>query len=295
MNAEAGSSVDLPDLDGKVVLVTGGGRGRGRACAEYLARSGATVVVNDLGTSLDGDGRSTGVADEAVEAIRARGGRATADASDVAEAAEAADLVGRILDAEGRIDGILCNAGIVTNKTFAETDDSDWAAMLRVHFDGTLNIVRAAWPHFRDQGRGSIVTTVSTSMLAYESSPVRYPHYLAAKGAVLFLTRALAVEGRPLGIRVNAVAPGGVSTVTRMKALLPGAGQSEESVPAYIPRTVAWLMSEGCSADGEAVLLDDSTVSVLDLSARPLLESPGADVLSLEKAYAAGRSARAEP
>lgn len=192
-------------LDGKVVVVTGAGRGIGRAHAEFLAAEGALVVVNDTGGDISGLGEDTGAAAEVVRAIRASGGTAVVDTSDVSSDGDR--IVANALSAFGRLDGLVNNAGIVSTAGVEELTDAQVHRMIGVHVLGTLGTVRAAWPVMREQGRGRIVNTSSVAVFGVGGGPL----YPMAKGAIHALTRALALDGAPLGITVNAVMPMGYS------------------------------------------------------------------------------------
>ena len=157
-------------LDDKVALVTGAGRGVGRAIAVALAQAGAKVVVNDLGATLDGRASGEQPAHEVVAAIRAAGGDAIADGGSVADWNDAHRMVAAAVDAFGRIDAVVNNAGILRDAMFHRMSEADFDAVLGVHLKGTFNVSRAAAPHFKAQGGGAYVHVTSTS------GPVSYTH-----------------------------------------------------------------------------------------------------------------------
>jgi NAD(P)-dependent dehydrogenase (short-subunit alcohol dehydrogenase family) len=174
-------------FDGKVAVITGAGRGIGRAYAALLSERGAAVVVNDLGCSSFGVGAGI-VADEVVEAIRSRGGKAVANYAAVDSEAGAGSIVRAALDAFGRIDILINNAGIQHPKPFPELTLDVYRKVMDVHFLGTVMVTQATWPHLVKQGYGRVINTVSTTIYGL-------PHwtaYAAAKGALFAFTRTLA-------------------------------------------------------------------------------------------------------
>lgn len=247
-------------FDGRVGIVTGAGRGIGRGHALLLAQKGARIVVADYGVDPDGKGTSSGPADEVAQEIRDLGGDAVACCASVADELAAASIVETALDAFGRLDIVVNNAGIHDPANFEDLSMDQFRAMLDVHYFGTLYVIRAAWPHFRSAGYGRIVNTVSEAMLGGVSG---LTSYAAAKGAVYGLTRNLATEGLAQGIRVNAVAP---RAYTRLSAdhcdnlsNLYGMSQEKtEQVNASMPPelcapAVAYLAHEACQLNGEVL------------------------------------------
>lgn len=199
-------------LQDKVIVVTGAGRGIGRAYAEFLAAEGAKLVVNDTGGDINGLGAAEGLAGEVAAAIVANGGRAVADTHDVVT--DGAAVAHRAVEAFGRLDGLVNNAGIVTMGGIDELTPTQIRRMVDVHLMGTINTVRAAWPIMREQGGGRIVNTSSASVFGVGGAPL----YPAAKSAIIGLTRALAMDGSALGIKVNAVMPMGYSRMADTQA-----------------------------------------------------------------------------
>ncbi|SFG00835.1 hypothetical protein SAMN05518801_105152 [Novosphingobium sp. CF614] len=191
-------------FDGEAVLVTGAGRGVGREHALSLASRGAKVVVADLGTALDGSGRSNGPADEVVKEIRDAGGEAVACGESVADPAGAKAMVEVALDSFGRLDAVINNAGIHFPEMFEDYELDDFRRMMEVHYFGTLNVCQNAWKHFLKSGGGRIVNTVSEGVVGLSPTSTAYG---SAKGAIAGLTLCLAAEGPLHNIRVNGFSP----------------------------------------------------------------------------------------
>jgi NAD(P)-dependent dehydrogenase (short-subunit alcohol dehydrogenase family) len=232
--------MDTYGFEGRVAVVTGAGRGIGRAYAQLLARRGARVVVNDLGGSTAGRGADAGPAGDAVTEIVAAGGTAVADTNDVADVTGAQAIVDTAVDQFGRIDVVVNNAGIIRWAGFPAVDADSLDAHLAVHVGGSFNTTRAAWPHMVEQGYGRVVMTTSAGVFGLPNNA----SYAAAKGAVIGLTRSLNTAGAKLGIKVNAIAP---AAYTRM-ASGPGADQLP---PELVAPMVAFLAHEDCPVSGE--------------------------------------------
>ncbi|SFF77274.1 NAD(P)-dependent dehydrogenase, short-chain alcohol dehydrogenase family [Novosphingobium sp. CF614] len=191
-------------FDGKVVLVTGAGRGAGRSHALSLASRGAKVVVADPGVAIDGSGFSAGPADEVASEIKAAGGEAVACYESVSEEQGAAAMVQAALDSFGRLDAVINNAGIAKPERFEVHTADEFRRMIDVHYLGTVYVTQAAWGHFMQNGGGRIVNTVSEGAMGTLPMMTAYG---GAKGAVIGLTLALAAEGPKYGISVNGFAP----------------------------------------------------------------------------------------
>jgi NAD(P)-dependent dehydrogenase (short-subunit alcohol dehydrogenase family) len=238
-------------FDGRVAIVTGAGRGIGKAHALLLAERGARVVVNDLGSASSGDGSDSGPAEQVAAAIRAAGGDAVSDASDIASAEGAAQLVRRALDAYGRVDVLVNNAGIFVPGEFPTLEVSELRRYFDVHVGGSFNVTRECWPHMVRSGYGRIVMTTSHGILG--SAPLIA--YGTAKGGVFALARALAVTGQGLGITVNSIAP---VAATRLAGSeddgASGEGILDGSTPALVSPLVALLCHESCPVSGETFL-----------------------------------------
>jgi NAD(P)-dependent dehydrogenase (short-subunit alcohol dehydrogenase family) len=209
-------------LAGKVIAVTGAGRGIGREIALLCAREGAALVVNDFGGSLSGEGGDAGPAAEVVAEIVAAGGKAKANVASVADADGAASIVEDALNAFGRIDGVVNNAGVSRDVIFHKMSEADWRAVIDVHLNGSFLLSRAAAPHFREQGGGAFVHMTSTSGLI---GNVGQSNYSAAKMGIVGLSNSIALDMRRFGIRSNCVAPFAWS---RMTASIPAATEAEQ-------------------------------------------------------------------
>jgi NAD(P)-dependent dehydrogenase (short-subunit alcohol dehydrogenase family) len=194
-------------LEGKVAIVTGGGRGLGRAHALALAEAGARVIVNDIGVERDGSGGTGAPADEVVAQIRENGGDAAASYESVADFAGAGRIVQAALDHFGRLDILVNNAGIFRHKLIHQMSEEEWDDVLNVHLKGTFSTARHAVPLFREQRSGRIINTASSQW----RNPEGRANYGAAKGAIVSLTWALAFELAPFGATANAIAPMGAT------------------------------------------------------------------------------------
>ncbi|MFB4303876.1 SDR family NAD(P)-dependent oxidoreductase [Actinomadura sp. NTSP31] len=254
------------DFTGRVVIVTGAGRGIGRAHAELLTARGAAVVVNDVGGAVDGTPRGEDPAAEVVAAITEAGGRAIASTDSVATEEGADAIVDAAMTAFGRLDAVINNAGIYTVQPWLEVPTSRYRDFLDVHYLGSMLVSRAAWPHLIASEHGRIVNTVSGAMLGVPDMV----HYGSAKGAVLGLTRTLAVAADAHGIKVNAIAPG---AGTRMldqaaDALPPGTVEHMKAVmpPSLVAPVAAYLAHAECAVNGEVFNAAGGTVSRLVLA-----------------------------
>lgn len=224
-------------FEDKVVIVTGAGGGLGRAHALLFARHGARVIVNDLGGSAHGEGANASAADRVVAEIREAGGDAVANHDSVTDGDK---IVQNALDAFGRVDVVVNNAGILRDKSFAKMEDADWDLVYRVHVEGAYKVTRAAWPHLRDQNYGRIIFTSSTSGIYGNFGQANYG---MAKLGLYGLTRTLAVEGRKNNILVNAIAPTGGTRMT--EGLIP-ASVFDLLKPELVSPLVVYLGSQQC-------------------------------------------------
>jgi NAD(P)-dependent dehydrogenase (short-subunit alcohol dehydrogenase family) len=238
-------------FDGKVAIVTGAGGqdpSLGRSHAKLLAERGAMVVVNDLGVGPDGRGVVRSNAEQVVEEIRVAGGEAVADQHSVADEHSARKIVQTALDMWGRLDILVNNAGVAFMAHFDEISSADIRKVIDVHLMGTLWMCRAAWPHMRDAGYGRIVNTTSGAMFGLEHLSI----YGAAKGGIFGLTRGLAVEGAPLGIKVNALGPAAHTTATKhLNETSAFTSLMEEHFPTgLVSPAVVYLAHDGCELSG---------------------------------------------
>lgn len=191
-------------ITGKVVLVTGAGRGIGREIALLMAAAGGRVVVNDVGASLGGEGADASLAETVAAEIRKAGGEAVANTDSVTEAAGAANIVKTAIDSFGRIDCVVNNAGILRDGIFHKMTEADWRAVLDVHLNGSFLVSRAAAPHFREQESGSFIHMTSTSGLI---GNVGQANYSAAKLGIAALSKSIALDMARYNVRSNAIAP----------------------------------------------------------------------------------------
>ena len=228
----------MPGVQDRVIVVTGAGGGLGREYALTLAKEGASVVVNDLGGARDGTGAGHSMADQVVNEIKDAGGRAVANYDSVADAEGAANIVKTALDEFGRIDGVVSNAGILRDGTFHKMTDEAWDSVLKVHLYGGYNVIRAAWPHFREQSYGRIVVATSTSGLFGNFGQANYS---AAKLGLVGLINTLAQEGAKYNIKANALAP---IAATRMTEDILPPEVFKKLTPEYIAPVVAYLCTE---------------------------------------------------
>jgi NAD(P)-dependent dehydrogenase (short-subunit alcohol dehydrogenase family) len=230
-------------LAGRVALVTGAGRGIGRAHAHLLATHGAEVVVSDLGTGLDGGGADESVALTVVDEIRETGGTAVADQHDISSYDGGAGAVQTALDAFGRLDIVVNNAGVMGGGPLGEVTEAGLLRLWSVHVLGSVATARAAWPHLVTSDHARIVNTVSEVALDPRKSGGGVG-YAEAKAAVWSLTLGLAEAGRPHGITVNAVSPGAATRMNEARLPAPGRPVGLDLDPVHVARVVAWLVSD---------------------------------------------------
>ena len=234
-------------LEGKVALVTGGGRGVGRAIAIALAEAGAKVVVNDLGATLDGQASGEQPAREVVATIEAAGGEAIVDGGSVAEWNAAHKMVEAAVERFGRIDIVVNNAGILRDVMFHRMSEPEFDQVIAVHLKGAFNVSRAAAPHFKAQGGGVYVHMSSTSGLI---GNLGQANYAAAKLGIAALSKSIAMDMAKFGVRSNAVAPfAWTRMIDSIPAETPEQRKRVEGLKKLVPEKVAPFVVALC-ADG---------------------------------------------
>jgi NAD(P)-dependent dehydrogenase (short-subunit alcohol dehydrogenase family) len=244
----------MPGVQDRVIVVTGAGGGLGREYALTLAREGASVVVNDLGGARDGTGAGHSMADQVVGEIKDAGGRAVANYDSVAEAEGAENIIKTALDEFGKVDGVVSNAGILRDGTFHKMSFENWDAVLKVHLYGGYNVVRAAWPHFREQSFGRVVVATSTSGLFGNFGQANYG---AAKLGLVGMINTLAQEGAKYNIKANAIAP---VAATRMTEDILPKEVLEKLKPEFVAPVVAYLCTEEAQDTGSVFIVGGGRV-----------------------------------
>jgi len=222
----------------KVAIVTGSGGGLGRCHALELARRGAKVVINDLGGSMDGTGGNSEAAEAVVAEIKAAGGEAIANGASVSDAAGAASIVKDAMDAWGRIDILINNAGILRDKSFAKMEVADFEAVLDVHLLGSAMVTREVWPIMKAQNYGRIVMTTSPSGLFGNFGQTNYG---AAKLGLVGFMNTLKIEGAKNNIHTNSIAPVAITRMT--ENIIPDAAHDNLG-PEHITTGVVYLCTE---------------------------------------------------
>jgi NAD(P)-dependent dehydrogenase (short-subunit alcohol dehydrogenase family) len=258
-------------LEGRVAIVTGAGRGLGRAHALALAAEGAAVVVNDLGGDVHGVGSSPSAAMEVVAEIESAGGRAVVSGHDVADWEQAGELVAAAVDAFGRLDVLVNNAGIVRDRSLANLAEQEWDDVIRVHLKGHVAPTRHAVAHWKARAKAGEqldASVVMTSSIAGLAGNFGQAAYSTAKLGVLALSRVVVIEAGGHGVRSNVVSPG---ARTRISMTMPGAEQAYEQIPvdafdphdpANVSPLVVWLAGERCPASGQVFHLSGDRLVV---------------------------------
>ncbi len=257
--------------EGRVVIVTGAGRGIGRAHALEFARQGAKVVVNDIGVELDGAGGGTGPAGEVVEAIRAAGGEAVANGSDVSDFKQAGELVKTAIDSFGGLDVVVNNAGIVRDRMFVSCSEEEWDAVIRVHLKGHFCVASNACAYWRQRAKAKEpvdARIINTSSGAGLQGSIGQSAYSAAKAGITTLTLIQAAEMGRYNITSNAIAPSARTRMTEevfadmMKK--PDSG-FDVMDPANVASLVVWLGSaESKEVTGQVFEVAGGEISVAD-------------------------------
>lgn len=234
-------------FDDRVAVITGGGRGLGRAYALLLASRGAKIVVNDPGVSMSGDATDEGPADALVAEIKAAGGQAVASLDSVATPEGAKAIVQTALDAFGRLDILIHSAGNVRRGSLTELSYEDFESVLAVHLKGAFNMVREAMPVMTEQAYGRIVLTGSINGLYGKANNATYA---MCKAGFMGLSNTAAIEGKDVGIKSNVIIP---AAVTRMSAGI-DTSKFPPMEPEMVAPAVAWLSHEDCSVSGEMLV-----------------------------------------
>jgi NAD(P)-dependent dehydrogenase (short-subunit alcohol dehydrogenase family) len=264
-------------LLGRVAIVTGAGRGLGRAHALQLASEGAAVIVNDLGGDVHGQGADDSPAEQVSAEIRQQGGQAVASSHDVSDWDQAAQLVALAEHSFGHLDVLVNNAGILRDRTLANMSADEWDAVIRVHLRGHAAATRHAMAYWRDRARaGQTVhaSVINTTSVAAFTGNFGQANYSAAKAAIIGLSRVVALEGARYGVRSNAVSP---SARTRISAAIPSdvgapharsldANGFDRLDPANVSPLIAWLAAEDCPANSQVFQLIGERLIVSSMS-----------------------------
>jgi NAD(P)-dependent dehydrogenase (short-subunit alcohol dehydrogenase family) len=249
-----------PLLQGRCAIVTGAGRGIGRAHALELARQGANVVVNDLGTSGSGEGAASEVAHEVVAEIEALGGAAVANGADVADFEQAEAMVRQAIDTFGGLDILVNNAGFVRDRMLVNTSEEEWDAVIRVHLKGHFAPLRHAgafWRAESKEGRQPVARVINTSSGAGMQGSIGQTTYSTAKAGIAGMTLVAAAELGRYGVLVNAVAP-----VARTRMTEGAFDTSSMPDPADNSPIVAWLASPDCDVTGRVIEIEGGQICV---------------------------------
>ncbi|MFG2722049.1 3-oxoacyl-ACP reductase [Streptomyces sp. NPDC048416] len=261
-------------LEGLSAIVTGAGRGLGRAEALELARLGAAVVVNDFGQpGRDGTGRaSKGPAEEVAAEIRAAGGRATAHTGDVADHQQTRDLVQLAIDTYGKLDILVNNAGILRDRMIFSMSEAEWDSVIHVHLKGHFNTTHFAAAHWRERSKaaggpvyGRIVNTSSEAFLAGSAGQ---PNYAAAKGGIVGLTTSTALALAKYGVTANAICPRARTRMTEdvfQGFQEPGEGELDPLAPEHVSPLVGYLASPAAGqVNGQLLVVHGGMVAIVE-------------------------------
>ncbi|MEV8059066.1 SDR family oxidoreductase [Streptomyces antimycoticus] len=257
---------------GRVAVVTGAGRGLGRAHALALAAEGAKVVVNDLGVGLDGAAETDGPAQRVVDEIRALGGEAVAHGGDIATTDGAASLITTALEAFGRLDTLVNNAGFLRDRVLVNLDEDDWDAVMRVHLKGHFLPLRHAAAHWRAEAKGGRTPqarVVNTSSGAGLLGSVGQGNYSAAKAGIIGLTLVAAAEMDRYGVQINAIAPAARTRMTEHTfaetMAAPGEGGFDAMAPENVSPLVVWLGSAASTGvTGRVFEVEGGRITVME-------------------------------
>jgi len=253
------------DFSGRVAIVTGAGAGLGRMHSIELAKRGCKVVVNDLGGARDGGGASHSAADHVVDEIKALDGQAVANYDNVATVAGGEGIVKTAVDAFGKVDILINNAGILRDKSFGKMEEENWDIVMAVHLRGAFCVTKPAFNFMRDQGYGRIVMTTSGAGLFGNFGQA---NYAAAKMGIVGLTNVLKLEGAKHNIKTNVIAPIAASRLT--EDVMPPQ-IFEKLKPDFITPMVLYLCSEACQDSGTII-----NAAIGYYSRTAILTGPGA-------------------
>jgi NAD(P)-dependent dehydrogenase (short-subunit alcohol dehydrogenase family) len=235
------------DYKGRVAIVTGAGGGLGKTYALELAKRGAKVVVNDFGGSRDGTGGGNTMADDVVKEIKAAGGEAVANYDGVHTREGGANLVKQAIQAFGKVDIVINNAGILRDKSFTKMEEDLWDPVIAVHLKGAYNVTQPAFLNMRENGYGRIVMTTSGTGLFGNFGQTNYG---AAKLGLVGLQNSLRIEGEKYNIKCNTIAP---VAATRMTEDIMPPEITKKLSPEYVTPVVLYLCSEGCQDSGKII------------------------------------------
>ncbi|SDL47210.1 SDR family oxidoreductase [Nonomuraea jiangxiensis] len=242
-------------FDDRVAIITGAGHGLGRSHALLLAERGAKVVVNDLGGALDGTGASEGPAAGVVDLIKQNGGQAVASTDDISTPEGARAVVQAAVDAFGKVDIVVNNAGILRDKSFGKMSVEEFDQVLAVHVRGSYLVSQAAYPLMKAAGYGRVVNTSSPAGLFGNFGQANYS---TAKMGLVGLTKTIGIEGARNGIKANAIAP--IAWTRMTEALLPAEFEAKFA-PERVSALVAYLVHESCEASGEVFTVGGGRVA----------------------------------
>jgi NAD(P)-dependent dehydrogenase (short-subunit alcohol dehydrogenase family) len=257
-------------LAGRVAVVTGAGRGIGRSHALFLAREGAKVVVNDVGSDPTGAGTDPGPADEVVAEIRAHGGEAVVSGHDIGDWASAGQLIAHAVSAFGDLHILVNNAGILRDRTLANMSEDEWDAVVRVHLKGHGATTHHAFAYWRDRhqaGDAQDRVAIHTSSLAGLAGNFGQGNYAAAKMGIVGLSRVAAMEGTKYGIRSNVISPAAATRLAGGRAMdeQQRAAIQKKFDPAHVSAVVAWLARADCPATSQVFHVGGGSLVVFEI------------------------------